>query len=97
MSETDLPPKSPGPKSTEPKSPGLPSNVRLLEQPASDIIETLDLVREHADEIAGIIVIGLNKDGTQSLISSSMSQIERCFLISFANSYVHHWFKPEAG
>lgn len=78
-----------------PKSPVLPSNVRLLKPPDGDVPETLEFVRSHADQIAGIVVIVLNKDGSQSLISSTMSQLERTFLIAFANSYVSRWFSGE--
>lgn len=93
MEPTDSGPTDSGP--TEPPSPGLPSNVRLLDYPPTDVKEALEAALHHADEIAGVMVICLRKDGSQGLISSSMNQMEKCFLLTFAQAWVGSWFQRE--
>lgn len=48
-----------------------------------------------AKDFDGVIIIALNKDGTQWLTTSMMSMHQKAFLISFAQSWVLRWFHSE--
>lgn len=68
------------------------SNVRELIV-ETDCKEVISEALEHAEEFDGVIIIGLKKDGTQSLRSSTMSGMQKAFLVSFMNAWMNHWFE----
>lgn len=45
-----------------------------------------------ADQIDCVMIVSINKDGTQFLMTSSVSAMEKCFMKCFMDSYVSKWF-----
>ena len=58
----------------------------------SDVKEVLEHFVSCHENIEGVIVITLNKDGTQFLRASSMSMMQKSFLKAFFDSYILRWF-----
>lgn len=56
---------------------------------------TLKAMLVRYQEFDGVIVISLNKDGSQHLMASRMSMHEKCFLIQFAQNWINSWFRGE--
>jgi hypothetical protein len=50
---------------------------------------------DRSDRFEGVIAIALNKDGSQFLMSSTMSMLTKTFLVNFAFSWVMEWFHHE--
>ena len=48
-----------------------------------------------AEHFESVMVIALNKDGSQYMQASHTSMINKCFLVSFAQSWVMRWFQAE--
>lgn len=75
--------------------PPAPTKLRLVEQ-KSDIRETLEPLVSIADSMDGVMVLGINKDGTQFLVSSTMSHYQKCFLLAFHQAVNQRWFDEMA-
>ena len=45
------------------------------------------------ENIDGLVVLILNKDGTQEILSSNMNMLEKSFLLQTFQSWVNNWFK----
>ncbi len=58
----------------------------------TDVRETLNSVQEIAENLDGVIVMGLRKDGQQMLLSSTMNGMQKAFLVGFANAWMASWF-----
>lgn len=56
---------------------------------------TLKTVLEDAENLEGVIVIALKRDGTQALHASHMNMYKKTFLMAFAQAYYTRWFKLE--
>ncbi len=54
----------------------------------TDVKETLECFLERASSFDGVVLIALNKDGSQYLVTSSMSMYKRAFLKCFFDSWV---------
>lgn len=61
----------------------------------SDVKETITDFLLRADSFEGVMLVGLNKDGSQFMMSSTMSAMKKCFLISFVQSWLLTWFKHQ--
>lgn len=68
------------------------SNIRELPKPDPQVKETLQEVLDHVDDIEGVIVLVLNKDGKQELVTSSMNMPDKCFLKAFFDAWTAKWF-----
>jgi hypothetical protein len=64
--------------------------VTFDQTPAGVLTE--ELKRADAGLVDGVIVIALNKDGSQQMIMSRMSMHEKSFLLSFAQAWLYRWF-----
>jgi len=58
---------------------------------------TLQDMLKRAEHFDGVIILGLNKDGSQYLSASRFSMSDKVFLIQFAQSWVNRWFMEENG
>lgn len=58
-----------------------------------DVKETLEEFNKKADDFEAIIIVGLKKDGSQLLETSSCSAYKKFFLLAFANSWMNNWFR----
>ncbi len=70
------------------------SNVTPI-TPPSDVKSTLESFIPKADQIELVVVICLNKDGSQFLQTSNGSMSDKIFLQAFYNSYVNKFFNSE--
>lgn len=53
---------------------------------------TLKEMLDRAEHFEHVIVIAMNKDGTQYLSASHASMIQKSFLIAFAQAWLTRWF-----
>lgn len=66
---------------------------KILRFPSKlQVKECLNEMLDRADHLEGVIVVALNKDGTQFLSTSAMSHESKCFLKCFFDAYVAQWF-----
>jgi len=61
----------------------------------TDVKDTLKEVLDMSDSLSGVIVLGLTKESTQILRTSTMSAMEKSFLASFLNAWMTKWFELE--
>ena len=47
---------------------------------------------ENHPNATSTMIVGVDEDGSQFMISSNMSQQERCFLKCYLDSYINVWF-----
>ncbi len=66
--------------------------IRKIEPPPSDAKATLRERADSTDDIVGVIVLELHRDGSQRIFTNSMNAHEKCFLKCFLDSYVSRWF-----
>ena len=65
--------------------------MRIVE--AEDTPEgTLKSMLARAESFDGVLIISLNKDGSQYLESSIMSMHQKAFLVAFAQAWLTQWF-----
>lgn len=76
-----------------PKEDGLKNLVKL--EIKTDVKDTLKEVLDMSDSLSGVIVLGLTKESTQILRTSTMSAMEKSFLASFLNAWMTKWFELE--
>ena len=58
----------------------------------TDVKKTIDDALQRSELMQGVIIIGLLKDGSQYLATSTMSGMEKSYLVSFANAYLNDYF-----
>ena len=58
-----------------------------------DVEKTLEQSLASAKSLGGVMILELNKDGSQRLLTSSLSMHEKAFLVAFAQAYINEWFK----
>jgi hypothetical protein len=58
----------------------------------TDVKEVLEEGLKFADQMDGVIVLGLHKDGSSLMRSSNMSMYEKMFLKAFFESWASSWF-----
>lgn len=61
----------------------------------TDVKQTLEECLELADSLQGVIVIGLTKETSQFIRTSTMNAMEKAFCIQFANAWLNKWFEWE--
>jgi hypothetical protein len=76
-----------------PKEDGVKNLVKL--EIKTDVKDTLKEVLDMSDSLSGVIVLGLTKESTQILRTSTMSAMEKSFLASFLNAWMTKWFELE--
>ncbi len=62
------------------------------EDRSRSVKDTLQSMLDRADNFDGVVVLALNKDSSQYMVTSNMSHIEKSFLCAFFNSFVSQWF-----
>jgi hypothetical protein len=72
-----------------------PSNLRELKAPETDVKETLEKALAQAEGFEGVVVIALTKDGKQWLRGSSMTAMQKAFLLQFHQAVMTKWFALE--
>ena len=55
----------------------------------------LEEMLKRAEHFDLVIVLALNKDSTQCLMTSHESMINKVFLVQFAQSWITRWFEHE--
>lgn len=70
------------------------TNIVKLES-KNDVHEVLANAVEIEKELDGVIVLGLKKDSSQLLLTSTMNAYEKSFLCQFLNAWMCKWFKLE--
>lgn len=68
------------------------SNLTVIEK-KTDVKATIEAATEMMDSLDGVMIVGLDKEGRQHLWTSTMSQMEKCFLTAFLNAWATKWFK----
>ena len=61
----------------------------------NDVKDILKEINDMSDSLASVIVLGLTKESTQILRTSTMSAMEKSFLASFLNAWMSKWFQLE--
>jgi len=61
----------------------------------TDVKNVLQECLELSDGLSAVIVLGLFKDSSQMLRTSTMSAMEKAFLAQFLNAWMNQWFKLE--
>lgn len=67
------------------------TNVLPIEGDGS-VEQTLKDVLEAADKVEVVIVLALNRDGTQFIRSSKGNMLEKCFLKCGLDTFISGWF-----
>lgn len=58
----------------------------------TDVRDTLEKAIKECDDLQSVMILGLAKDGRQMLTTSTMSSVEKTFLLAFANAWMAKWF-----
>lgn len=66
-------------------------------QGKTDVAEVLQEVLAEADKYDCIVVVGMLKDRTQVLRTSSCNMLEKSFLLAFFNAWMSRWFEIPQG
>lgn len=68
--------------------------MKILELPVDPSVkETLQSMLDRSDHFQGVIVIALNKDESQFMMTSNMNAQQKSFLMAFAqNFFLKKWF-----
>lgn len=61
----------------------------------TDVAETLQKVLDEKGSLQAVIVVGLYKDGSPMLRTSTISGYQKAFLTLFLNAWMVKWFKLE--
>lgn len=73
-----------------------PIPLRKIEK-ETDVKQTILEMLERADHLDGVIVLGLTKDGSQFLKSSTLRDADRALLYCFFQSYVNSKYRDSFG
>lgn len=68
-------------------------NLFELKPKESDVKKTIEEFLEMHENFDCVMLVALNKDGTQFMQSSTMNQFERSFLSQFVQSSIFWWFR----
>lgn len=69
--------------------------MKVLELKRDDCAKFLREIADDNPSLEGVIVLGIYKDGTQMIRTSSMSHYEKCFLLAFFQAWLGSWFSFE--
>ena len=71
------------------------ADIRVIQAPskAAEIKEVLAEVGEMAESLDCVIVLGLFKDSSQLLRTTSISGMEKAFLCQFFSAWMNNWFE----
>lgn len=74
------------------------TDMKVLEfRQNTDVRETLQYSLSQADELDGVIVLKLYKDGSPGIDGSTMSGYQKAYLVSFLQSWFFTtWFHKES-
>jgi hypothetical protein len=68
--------------------------VKVIEfEQKSDVKDALELTLKEAPDLDCVLILGICKDGSQLLRSSTMSAMEKSFLCAFLNAWMTKWFR----
>jgi len=67
-------------------------NLEIKSQ-ISDVNDILKECLDMSDGLQSVIVLGLFKDSSQMLRTSTMSAMEKAFLAQFLNAWMTQWFR----
>ena len=59
----------------------------------SDVKITIEEFLSKADSFDSVMLVAINKDGTQFMKCSTMNQYEKSFLLQFIQSSIFWWFR----
>lgn len=68
------------------------SNLTVLNR-GSDVKEKIEDFLKKYESFDGVMLIGLNKDGTTYMSTSTMSGMEKTYLAAFAQAYIASLFE----
>lgn len=68
------------------------ADIRVLEK-KTDCKEVLEHAIEQADGLDCLVILSIKKDGTLWLRSSSMSAMEKMYLMAFYQHFCLSWFR----
>lgn len=67
--------------------------MKLLELPKdASVAEALNIANDQVDNFEQIIILAIDKEGSQHIILSNCSMMERSFLYQFFGAYLNKWF-----
>lgn len=58
----------------------------------TDVRETIETMLKNSDNFQAVVILALDKDGSQQILSSSMNAMEKAFLCQFHNAWMNKWF-----
>lgn len=67
--------------------------VSIEDKKREDVRETLNSFVDKYPQVDRIIVLGLDKDYAQYLMTNKINGAERAFLLQFLQAYMNSWFK----
>jgi hypothetical protein len=68
--------------------------LKIVELPKDQSVhQAIQEFMDRADNFDGVMLIALNKDSSQFMVTSKMSGIEKAFLVQFANAAMNKWFE----
>lgn len=69
-------------------------NLREIKQRNhDDIMSALNNIAAEVDQLDGVIILALKKDGGQRMETSTMSGFQKAFLCQFLNAWMTKWFR----
>jgi hypothetical protein len=71
-----------------------PPRIGLAEvKPQSDVAPTIQSFLDKSDDMQSVMLLSINKDGSQFMVTSTMSGMEKAFLTQFAQAAMNEHFK----
>ena len=58
----------------------------------TNVTSTLEDAVKMAEELDGVVVLGLKRDGTQVLLTSNFSAMGKALLLAFFQAWMTRWF-----
>jgi hypothetical protein len=71
------------------------NNIRIIES-KTDVAETIANFQADASRFDGVILLGIDKEGAQYLMTSTMSAMQKSFLCQFLNAWMVKWFRLDS-
>lgn len=68
------------------------SNLIKLEF-ETDVKQTIEAFLKNSDQFSSVILLGLDKECRQHLMTSSCSGQEKAFMTQFLNAWMNKWFE----
>lgn len=59
----------------------------------SDVNTAIQEFMDRSDNFEGVMLMAINKDSSQFITTSTMSGMQKAFLVQFVNAWMNSWFR----